>query len=348
MHSQFLNFDLTKCRTLQSGLVDADTWTDLICPYDNDNGTSATLVQIAGAGSYSPWILHQGGVFDLETCHPLVAGRNSLFLYTGLICVRDLGNDTTRTLVQYSNGATLSQWLNGSPLVQQFNVNSCRSIRVGDVNGDVRDDLLCPYDYDNASTRTFVQFGTINYEYTGWIPIGPLQPAGTFDMNFCQALLVGDADGNGYDDLLCSYNYGGDQTRTFVQYSLGNSLTGWTAMQDQIQTQFNVASCRPLVAGDLNHDGRADLICPYDYGGGSTATFVQMSLGSEYTPWQRATETIPAGNFDLNRCRTLMSGDADGDGHTDLICPYDYGDASTATFVQAAQIYRVALPAIIH
>ncbi|HEY1409724.1 MAG TPA: FG-GAP-like repeat-containing protein, partial [Promineifilum sp.] len=162
----------------------------------------------------------------------------------------------------------------------------------------------------------------------------------------CQGLLVGDADGNGLDDLICPYNYGGDQTRTFVQFAFETFMTQWISHHPLIQPQFNVASCRTLQAGDINGDGRVDLLCPYDYGNGATTTFVQYLNGAIHTSWQQASNLIPAGNFDMNRCRPLMAGDVNGDGRVDLICPYDYGDASTATFVQLSQDFRILLPGI--
>ncbi len=348
MNNDLLNFDLTRCRTLQSGFVDTDDRIDLICPYDYDIGTNDTFVQFSQGDSYSSWRRNEGGVFDLDACRPLIAGRNSSFLFTGLICVHDRGNATTRTLVQYSNGVGFSQWLNAAPIHEEFNADSCRSIRVGDVNGDGRDDVICPYDYDNAVTATFVQLGVNEFEFTGWQLWGTITPAGSFDMNRCGALLVGDADGNGLADLICPYHYDGDQTRTFVQYSESDRLTGWTVMQGDFQTQFDLARCRTLQSGDINGDGRTDLLCPYDYGNAATTTFVQLSNATSYTDWQLASTPIGAGNFDLNRCRTLLAGDVNDDDRVDLICPYDYGEAATATFVQlSSPFFRVLLPSVV-
>jgi hypothetical protein len=91
-----------------------------------------------------------------------------------------------------------------------------------------------------------------------------------------------------------------------------------------------------------------DLFCNYDYGSASTATFVQMAGENSYTSWQVATPATGEGQFAMGQCvKGVLPGDYNGDGHTDLACPYDYGDNFNRTFVQLAALYRLHLPSVI-
>ncbi|MCA9868756.1 MAG: VCBS repeat-containing protein [Anaerolineales bacterium] len=337
-------FDLNRCRPLLSGDVDSDGRTDLICPYDYGGNETRTFVQLASGANATPWQawtpLATG--FDLNRCRAMQAGDADADGDDDLICAYDYGGDQTRTFIQFSSGVDFSGWTNQHPTVLTgFDLNRCRPLLSGDVNGDGRLDLLCPYDYGGNETRTFVQLasGANTTPWQAWTSL-----ATGFDLSRCRNMQAGDASGDGYDDLICTYDYGGNQARTFVQRSSSTAFTGWTSQHATLQSQFNLGFCRPLVSGDVNGDGRLDLICPYDYGL-STRTFIQLSGPSVYTLWMAAS----TGNdqFDLDRCTTLQVGDVDGDGHTDLYCPYDYGDISTTTFVQRAAAYRAVLPAVI-
>ncbi len=112
-------------------------------------------------------------------------------------------------------------------------------------------------------------------------------------------------------------------------------FSGWTTWAARTGNgAFALDLCKSLQVGDVNGDGYTDLICPYDYGSASTATFVQLSDGASFSGWTTWAARTGNGAFALDLCKSLQVGDVNGDGYTDLICPYDYGSASTATFVQ--------------
>ena len=165
-------------------------------------------------------------------------------------------------------------------------------------------------------------------------------------MNRCKTLQAADANGDGRTDLICPYDYGSASTATFVQISSGSSFSPWQQWSDTTAVNtFDVNRCKTLQAADANGDRRTDLICPYDYGSASTATFVQISSGSSFSPWQQSSDKTAVNTFDMNRCKTLQVGDANHDRRADLICPYDYGSARTATFVQVGHApFNVYLP----
>ena len=277
------------------------------------------------------------GNFDVNRCRTIESGDADGDGLDDLICAYNYGGATTRTFVQFSQTNRFTGWTNQHPtLISQFELDLCRPLLSGDINGDGSTDLICPYDY-GLNTRTFVQLGpgpgqTTYTPWINWTGAGNNQ----FDLDRCaNGVQVGDANGDGLADLLCAYNYGGATTRTFIQLSSGADLTLWTNQHATLIDQFELDNCRPLRTGDINGDGRADLICPYDYGL-NTRTFVQLAPvpGSTFTPWINWTG---GGNsqFDLDRCTNgVQVGDANGDGLADLLCAYNYGGATTRTFVQ--------------
>ncbi|ASJ73876.1 hypothetical protein IMCC3135_18985 [Granulosicoccus antarcticus IMCC3135] len=196
----------------------------------------------------------------------------------------------TTTFVQLSGGTTSSAWTPWSPDhgAGSFAVGSCSDIVAGDVNGDGKTDLLCPYDYGKEATTTFVQLssGTTS---SAWTPWSPDHGTGSFAVGSCSDIVAGDVNGDGKTDLLCPYDYGKAATTTFVQLSGGMTSNEWTPWSpDHGADTFAVRSCKDIVAGDVNGDGKTDLLCPYDYGKEATTTFVQLSDGptsSTWTPW---------------------------------------------------------------
>jgi len=290
--------------------------------------------------AWSAWA-DQASQFDLNRCRSLQVGDANGDGWDDVICPYDYGGNQNRTFVQFSAGSSLTSWASQHPsLLSQFDLNRCQPLLSGDVNNDDRTDLICTYDYGGNQTRTFVQpsSGMGNVGWQAWSP-----SATQFDINRCRSVQVGDANGDGWDDVICPYDYGGNQNRTFVQFSDGASLTSWTSQHPTLLSQFDLNRCRPLTLGDINADGRADLICAYDYGL-NTRTFVQFAE-NPFTSWQIASPNSE--QFDLDRCRSAQAADVDGDGHTDLFCPYDYGGNENRTFVQRAASYRSILPTVI-
>ncbi len=128
-------------------------------------------------------------------------------------------------------------------------------------------------------------------------------------------LMVGDVNGDGRTDIIYPYTESsalkvrvkfsnGDGTFTATQFVLGDGMTGEAVPK--------------LMLGDVNGDGRTDIIYPYTEAyqlhvrvkfsnGDGTFTATHNFLGDGMHG-----EVVPQ----------LLPGDVDGDGKTDLIYPY--------------------------
>lgn len=343
--NQQTQFDVNRCLGLHAADLNGDGRDDLVCAYSYPGNETRTFVQIAGDDSYTPWGAANTGnsQFDLARCTTIELGDANNDTHPDLICAYDYGGNQLRTFIQFGDGAGgLSNWTaQQATLLQQFDLGRCRPLRAGDADGDGTTDLLCVYDYGGNVTRTFVM-PAAGMGGVGWSAWSPSRDQ--FDANRCVNTQAGDVNDDGLTDLVCVYDYGSNNTRTFVQLSSGSDFTDWTVQNAAFQEQFDVGRCRPLTSGDVNGDGRMDLLCPYDYGS-EARTWVQFARPGGLTPWLNASPLNS--QFDLDRCIGLRPGDMDGDGHTDLACPYDYGSASTSTFVQRAAVYRGVLPVVV-
>lgn len=339
-----LGLETSRCLPMVLADVDRDGRDDIVCAVALQLSTY-TMVRYAR----EPYTSFQAGSdwttdFDLARCRSVQTGDADGDGFTDLICAYDYGSFQTKTWVQFGRAGTtpFTPWLSQNAAFRsQFDLNLCKPLTSGDVDNDGQTDLLCVYDYPGDVTRTWVQRsgGVGDTSWQAWSP-----SRDQFDVTRCRGLEAGDANGDGLDDLICHYDYGSNRTRTFVQFSDGAALSDWQAQHGDIQNNFNVNLCRPLLGANLYPNGRMERVCAYDYGL-DTTTFVQVFEEGSYTMWRRTSAT--KGQFDLERCRGAQTGDVLGNGLDDILCAYDYGSNENRTWVQqSAAGFRLALPLI--
>ncbi|WP_288407226.1 SpvB/TcaC N-terminal domain-containing protein, partial [uncultured Herbaspirillum sp.] len=148
----------------------------------------------------------------------------------------------------------------------------------------------------------------------------------------CKLLTVGDVDSDGKSDFICVMDFGGDKTTTFVQISQGSSVTKWLDWGSQGGMPLGL--CKLLTVGDVNGDGRPDLICELDDGNGYVRAFVQINQGNSFSRWQ---QWASQSGMPLGLCKLLTISDTNGDGKSDLNCVMDFGNGSTTSFARFIQ-----------
>ncbi|MER6994592.1 FG-GAP-like repeat-containing protein [Streptomyces sp. NPDC000410] len=90
-------------------------------------------------------------------------------------------------------------------------------------------------------------------------------------------------------------------------------------------------SLRRELSGDVNGDGRSDMITVYNYGGATTGFhLLEGNAEGGFNPPKEAWVS-GRGGFDYTRSK-WVSGDFDADGHADVAAFYGYADGSVATW----------------
>ncbi len=230
-------------------------------------------------------------------------------------------------------------------------------LRVADVNGDGKDDLVwalweCDGNYGagcQAHRETWLSTGT------GWTAGAAPDGGGYFAITTGGSvysdggLRVADVNGDGKDDLVwalweCDGNYGaGCEAHRQTRLSTG---TGWTAGAAPdgggyfaITTGASVYSDGGLRVADVNGDGKSDLIwalweCDGNYGAGCEAhRQTRLSTG---TGWADGPAPDGGGYFAITTGASTYSdgglrvADMNGDGRSDLVwalweCDGNYG-----------------------
>ncbi|MFJ8646224.1 FG-GAP-like repeat-containing protein [Streptomyces sp. NPDC093546] len=88
---------------------------------------------------------------------------------------------------------------------------------------------------------------------------------------------------------------------------------------------------RTELAGDVNGDGRSDMITIYNYGGATTGIHVLPATPAGGFGPPKEAWTSAKGGFDYARSK-WVSGDFNADGHADVAAFYGYADGSVATW----------------
>jgi len=205
-----------------------------------------------------------------------------------------------RKWIAYSSTAGVfggSSWF-GSP-----GTCTTRSLYVGDVNGDGRDDLLC---HDPVSGAKWVDFADTAGAFGAW-DFGA-------SLNWCKLetsrLLVGEFTGDGRVDLLChDVATGAKQVDWAIGTSSPYSGTDWSTTNNWCSH-----STARLFIGDFDGNGRDDLLCHDVATGQKWIDYVSGTATFAGTDWSTTF------NWCSGDTRNIHIGDFNGDGRDDLLC----------------------------
>jgi hypothetical protein len=194
-----------------------------------------------------------------------------------------------------------------------------------DFNGDGRGDLLALYDYGNGSTGLWVFPGAptqpnglpgLTGSYMAWET-----PPGSYWISVTKNV-AGDFNGDGRTDIMSLYDYGNGEAGLFIIPGTGGSGPNAT---DAYRVWWSPPgnfwpSVVKVAAGDVNGDGKDDLLAMYNYPDNSYGIFVfpgTASVGdgssNPYMTWQ----SQPYWNS-LSEVE-FAAGDVNGDGRDDLV-----------------------------
>lgn len=143
--------------------------------------------------------------------------------------------------------------------------------------------------------------------------------AGAFDV-----IGSGDVDGDGKGDTTVLYDYGNGSSGLWVFESSGSSFTPRLYWRS-VAGGFHWSRAK-VTMGDVDADGRDDVIALYDYGNATSGMWVFDSDGSSFKA--RSAWRSGAGEFRWANAK-LSAGDVSGDGKDDAVVLYDYGARTT-------------------
>nr|MDT0657970.1 VCBS repeat-containing protein [Micromonospora sp. DSM 115978] len=201
-----------------------------------------------------------------------------------------------------------------------------------DFNGDGRADLTALYDYGNGEAGLFIFPGTptiadgVTQEYRIWYsPRGNFWPSVT-------KITSGDFTGDGRNDVLKLYDYGGGSAGLWVTPGTTSTApdSGGSHLVWQTPRGNWWLSHTKITSGDVDGNGRDDLIALYDYG--STAGLwvfpgtdqAGTNASQPYMVWE---DSFRAG------AARIAAGDFTGDGRDDVVALYDEGNGRARILV---------------
>ena len=181
-------------------------------------------------------------------------------------------------------------------------LGSGENIQIGDVDGDGRDDLLC----NNSNSGAL------------WVDLA--QPDGSFPydnwmdtLNYCKSptakMYMGKFNADGRTDILCN-----DRSAALMTVDLSDASGHFASADWTWSGYWCTEPSNTLMIGDVNGDGRDDLVCHDNVGGSIVVDLAQPDGSFPYDNW------IGPGNFCVGPNLSPFLADMDGNGRADLVC----------------------------
>ncbi|MEV8608503.1 FG-GAP-like repeat-containing protein [Amycolatopsis sp. NPDC051373] len=275
-----------------TGDFNGDGRSDFAAVYDYLNNTANLFFWYGNAsGGFDPQGVKWGGSFN-ATKAKFVSGDFDGDGLTDIGAAYDNGNSDTSFLVWHTTAtgvdAPVTDWSSGAG-----NWVTSRSYWLtGDFNGDGRTDVASFYDYLNNTSNLFVWYskpdGTFTDRSVKW--------GGTFSDPKAQ-FVSGDFDGDGLTDIGAAYDNGNSDTSFLVWRATAAGVDAPVSRWDSGAGGWSITKSH-WTTGDLDGDGRTDVVAMYNYGSANTVLYTLHSeaggtLGALTHHWDSG-----VGNFD--------------------------------------------------
>lgn len=317
-----------------AGDVNADGYDDVIVGaystgkayiyQGSSSGVSSTIATTLSAptssSNYGISVAGAGDVND-DGYADVIVGASAYSSNTGrAYTYHGSSSGLSTTVVQTLTGASSSNYFGASVA------------GAGDVNNDGYDDVIVgAYGYSSNTGRAYVYHGASS---------GISSTIGTTLLGFTTSNYfgfsvagIGDVEADGYDDVAVgAYGYGTSYGRITIY-----SGTAAGIYSTAVATLYNGTSTMSFgssvsAAGDLNHDGYADLVAG-GYAYSSSQGLAQAYLGSSTGMNTTATRTLYAPSPYSGSPSVNTAGDVNNDGYADvLIGNYNYSSSTGVVY----------------
>jgi len=319
------NYDVTRVgERMVVGDVNGDGKDDVITMYDYLASHAKLHVFISNGktvNSSVDWYDSGAGNYDLTRVGPrITCGDFNGDGKDDVATMYDYTNNQAQIHVFLSNGSSFTHnvwWDSGEGNYDASKIGS--RIGSGDFDGDGKDDIAVMYEYANNLTRIHVFKSTGSaFEQSSWYDSGE----GNYDaLRVAGRFAVGDFNGDGKDDVLVMYDYLGSRVQIHGFASNGSAFTQSSLMDSGAGNYDPTRVLDRFAVGDVNGDGKADVITMYDYLANEAKLHVFASTGTavkQVASWESGKGNYTAASI-ANR---FVAGDINGDKLADIVSIY--------------------------
>jgi cell wall-associated NlpC family hydrolase len=238
----------------------------------------------------------------------------------------DYGSARTQIHRYYEQNGTFvapSSWDSG---IGNFNASSIdNKVVSGDFNGDGKDEILTLYDYGDR-TATIFQF---SLNSNGTFSDKTVLKTTNFIASSVRAMVAGDFNGDGIDEVLVFLDYGNRYTGLFELKMNSNGVLAEKYVWESTTYDSNRIVGK-TVAGDFNGDKKDEVAMFYDYGDGSTKIWTLSNNNNIYS----GAEAWYAPQFDSSNITRKVTSTRNKDGSKDkIVAFFDYTYLNNVTGV---------------
>src|SRR3954451_3062170 len=222
--------------------------------------------------------------------------------------------------------------------------NGARSVSVGDVDGDGRAEVIVQIDAAHSGGNDFwvmkFDLASGNWQHLSPIPGHALEA--DFDCsglpNGARSVSVGDVDGDGRAEVIVQIDAAHSGGNDFWVMKFDLASGNWQHLSPipghALEADFDCSGlpngARSVSVGDVDGDGRAEVIVQIDAAHSGGNDFWVMKFDPAAGSWQHLSQ-IPGhplqADFDCsglpNGARSIRVGDVDGDGRAEVIVQID-------------------------
>ncbi|GGZ80289.1 hypothetical protein GCM10010371_44740 [Streptomyces subrutilus] len=255
------------------------------------------------------------------------------------------GRDDLATVYDYGDNTTALYVLNGLPgggfdaptvrwtsAAGGFSYARSRWV-AGDFDNDGRDDIAALYGYADGSVSVWSFTSNATGTFT---PLkGVTVAKGTFNWDQTR-LVAGDFNGDRRADVGMIHDYGNGDTGAFTFVSKGDGTFNAPLASWRTGTGKWWIAYATFRAGDVNGDGRDDLVAMYGYSTYGAAVFTGLAQANGGFAAPVKVWAQPSTVWDYARTKITV-GDYNGDGREDVALMYDFTEGSAGLYTLLGQ-----------